>query len=90
MAIMKCPKCGGCGEVIEGDPNSTAGTYEVACLNCGGTGYVTDTSRYIQTPPPVSKATVWIKCPHCGEEIEAKEFRGSYIAVKPVRWKEGK
>ena len=42
MAIMKCPKCGGFGKIIEGDPNSTVGTYQTICPSCGGKGYVTD------------------------------------------------
>lgn len=42
MAIMKCPKCGGSGEVLEGDPNTTAGQYKTTCPSCSGKGYVTD------------------------------------------------
>ena len=43
MAIMTCPKCGGCGKVLvnSGDYSAIA-PYETACSSCGGLGYVTD------------------------------------------------
>ena len=42
MAIMKCPKCGGCGEIVEYRPESAAGDIKQTCPSCGGKGYVTD------------------------------------------------
>ena len=40
--VIVCPKCHGSGEVIQGDSNSTAGTYKSTCPSCQGKGYVTD------------------------------------------------
>jgi len=48
MAIMKCPKCGGCGEIIV-DPGKeqTAAPYKTTCPSCGGKGYVTDQAKEV-------------------------------------------
>lgn len=42
MAIMKCPKCGGSGKIVDYHPESTAAYTEQTCPSCGGKGYVTD------------------------------------------------
>jgi len=45
MALMKCPKCGGCGETVEQPGLTTTGaTLPSTCPSCGGKGYVTDIS----------------------------------------------
>ena len=46
MAIMKCPKCGGSGEIIKYEQQgftTAAGNTQVTCPSCGGKGYVSDT-----------------------------------------------
>ena len=44
MAIMKCPKCGGSGElsVYPAEGQTGAAPYKTVCPSCGGKGYVTD------------------------------------------------
>jgi len=43
MAIMKCPKCGGSGEIVHyAGESSTAAPTQTVCPSCSGTGYVTD------------------------------------------------
>jgi len=44
MAILKCPKCGGSGEIVYYPPyNSTsAAPTKTVCPSCNGKGYVTD------------------------------------------------
>ena len=45
MAIMKCPKCGGSGELIKYESpgfTTAAGNMSQTCPSCGGKGYVTD------------------------------------------------
>ena len=43
MAIMKCPKCGGSGEVWQGyGDNTTIALTKSPCPSCGGKGYVID------------------------------------------------
>lgn len=56
MAIMKCPKCGGSGEIWQNpdscNPSTAVVPNKTVCPSCGGTGYVTDTPA---PPPPVEK-----------------------------------
>ena len=45
MAILKCPKCGGRGEIIiyeEQGRTTAVGSIRHTCPSCGGKGYVTD------------------------------------------------
>ena len=45
MAIMTCPKCGGCGSIVKYEEPGftiTGGNMPQTCMSCGGTGYVTD------------------------------------------------
>jgi len=43
MAIMKCPRCGGCGEIwMNYGEQTAAAPHKTLCPSCGGRGYVTD------------------------------------------------
>ncbi len=46
MAIMTCPRCGGCGQVWVdpgyGGLSTSVAPYPIVCPSCHGAGYVTD------------------------------------------------
>ena len=81
MTLPKCPECGGGGYIWEGNDNSTVGIQRLNCPSCGGKGYV---SEYVQAPIS-SIPVMWIKCPHCGKDIEVQQFQGSYNAFVPLK-----
>ena len=63
MAIMKCPKCGGCGYYIYGswDRATTAAQVQTTCTSCGGTGYVTDGQILPNNSPDLGMPNVvWV------------------------------
>ena len=87
MAIMKCPRCGGCGGIVQGSDNTTAGLYKSPCPSCSGTGWVSD------APTVDSNVKVhfdnlkleramedhYMKCPKCGEVIRIE--LGHYLVL---------
>lgn len=85
MAIMKCPKCDGSGSFWTSQEGTASAGYMSTCPSCGGTGYVTDGVNYVNAPMG-SPVTIWIKCPHCGKQIEIKQYQyqSSYVAVEPL------
>ncbi len=87
MAVMTCPKCGGCGEITLGNNSTSVGFYKSTCPSCGGTGYVSDTP----TSSPNVAVNVdnlkleramtdhYLKCPKCGEVIRLQ--LGHYLTL---------
>ena len=87
MAVMACPRCGGCGEITLGNNSITTGFYKSTCPSCCGTGYVSD------NPTQSSNVTVnvdnlkletpmsdhYLKCPKCGELIRFQ--LGHYLTL---------
>jgi len=46
MAIMTCPRCGGCGAIWNSQEGTACAGYSSTCPSCGGKGYVTDDQCY--------------------------------------------